>query len=459
MAAHARDLAHYTQPAHAPRDSAAHAPQRAQGAAGDTLQTPVVQRTAQAPTAPPANAHAHSQEVYHPTRETRAAERAATHTENTMANVPTLPAHREMCREAIAHHLDGAEMHAQMRDFLPQEQVEHRALHRDMAMHSLKHADELHRCLRDMHGYAEPADGMVRALPAFLKTKDEGGDEGSEEMSREYKRVTAQVGKLPLTVSAITRGMLGVKDARSARVELSALRDNAAELTTLRRQQGDADARLALQRCDDLIARHSAPGAQCVISPAMEKEMRGIDPATGQPSPMGRWDENSIRDYVAKRMPGGPVADITRQGALQPVSASAGQPPSQAPWQHPGAAQLAAPLLPGTQQTTNFPGVTHIRSAPVDLVSQELRADQIPMAARAYTAEWNSKSAGAPGVPVKVKDIYGNEVTRQDANGVAVLTEEAVLSVVRAQQEGALQFSDLTAETAKGFRMSPLNGR
>jgi hypothetical protein len=374
-----------------------------------------------------------------------------------MAHPMILPQHRELCREAIAHHLDGAEMHAQMRDALPADHVEHRALHRDMAMHSLKHADELHGHLRSMHGHEAPADGLVRTAPSFLKTKDEGADEATDELCREFRRVTAAVGRLPLTVGGLTREMLKVRDARGARVELSALRDNAAELVNLRRSQSDADARLAIQRCDDLIARHSAPGPQCVISPAVEREMKGIDAATGQPNGLGRWGENEIRDYIAKRLPGGPVVDITRQGALQPVNGAAPQTPAAAqpaPWAHPG--QLAAPLLPATQQAPHFPGVTHIRSAPVDLVSQELRPEQVPIAVRAYNAEFMAKG-GVVGGPQKVKDIYGNEVVRQDANGVPALSDEAVLNVVRAQQEGQLVFSDLTAETARGFRMAPLN--
>jgi hypothetical protein len=117
---------------------------------------------------------------------------------------------------------------------------------------------------------------------------------------------------------------------------------------------------------------------------------------------------------------------------------------------------LFVPLLPATQQAPHFPGVTHIRSAPVDLVSQELRPEQVPIAVRAYNAEFMAKG-GVVGGPQKVKDIYGNEVVRQDANGVPALSDEAVLNVVRAQQEGQLVFSDLTAETARGFRMAPLN--
>ena len=104
-----------------------------------------------------------------------------------------------------------------------------------------------------------------------------------------------------------------------------------------------------------------------------------------------------------------------------------------------------------------FPGVTHIRSAPVDIVSQGPTAEQLPAAIRAYNSEFNAKGGAVGAGPQKVKDIYGNEVARQDANGVAVLREEDVLNVVRAQQEGALVFSDLTAETARGFRMAPLN--
>ena len=240
-----------------------------------------------------------------------------------MAHPMILPQHRELCREAIAHHLDGAEMHAQMRDALPADHVEHRALHRDMAMRSLKHADELHDHLRSMHGHEAPPTGWSARRRPSWKTKDEGADEATDELCREFRRVTAAVGRLP-SPSAASPARCSRSATPAGRVELSALRDNAAELVNLRRSQSDADARLALQRCDDLIARHSAPGPQCVITPAVEREMRGIDPppASRRAWAGGARTRSATTSPSACRAAPSPTSPAR---ASQPVNAAAAQ--------------------------------------------------------------------------------------------------------------------------------------
>ena len=226
-------------------------------------------------------------------------------TEKTMA-AKLEPMARSQCRELIAHHLDGAEKHAEMRDGLPMEHAEMRAMHRDLGMASLKHAEEIGRSMGEAHGF-DAEEGYARSVPESVK---------DPEMRAELTRVYAACGKLPRTVVAICRAGFGTTDADKVQSKIDAMQDDRKDLARLRDVAKHTAAEQVAAQREDLINTYSAAD-RAVIDPARAKQMRGIDPATGAAHPDGPWSLARVQAYIDERKASGPVVPIVRTTDLR----------------------------------------------------------------------------------------------------------------------------------------------
>jgi hypothetical protein len=210
-------------------------------------------------------------------------------------------------REAIAHAMEHADMHARM---LAGGHVgdEHREMHVAHACRSLDMADDLHRVMCDSigDGLKRDEEGEEFAVP--------GGIENSA-LAQRFSEVAAKVGKLPRSLRAVARQELGRVDADLLEEKLMGAKTDRAALLALKQQA--VESAKVVDRAETERAIEAALDER-LITPADAARMRGIDPAT-KTAAASPWQRSRVERFISERREGGPVAPIPRPGAERTV--------------------------------------------------------------------------------------------------------------------------------------------
>ena len=210
-------------------------------------------------------------------------------------------------REAIAHAMEHADMHARM---LAGGHVgdEHREMHVAHACRSLDMADDLHRVMCDSigEGLKRDEEGEEFAVP--------GGIENSA-LAQRFSEVATKVGKLPRSLRAVARQELGRVDADLLEEKLMGAKTDRTALLVLKQQA--VESAKVVDRAETERAIESALDER-LITPADAARMRGIDPAT-KTAASSPWQRSRVERFISERREGGPVAPIPRPGAERTV--------------------------------------------------------------------------------------------------------------------------------------------
>lgn len=225
--------------------------------------------------------------------------------ESPMKNTPEA---QHAYREAIAHAMEHADMHARM---LAGGHVgdEHREMHVAHACRSLDMADDLHRVMCDSigEGLKRDEEGEEFAVP--------GGIENSA-LAQRFSEVATKVGKLPRSLRAVARQELGRVDADLLEEKLMGAKTDRTALLALKQQA--VESAKVVDRAETERAIESALDER-LITPADAARMRGIDPATKTAS-AAPWQRSRVERFIGERREGGPVAPIARPGAERTVA-------------------------------------------------------------------------------------------------------------------------------------------
>lgn len=210
-------------------------------------------------------------------------------------------------REAIAHAMEHADMHARM---LAGGHVgdEHREMHVAHACRSLDMADDLHRVMCDSigEGLKRDEEGEEFAVP--------GGIENSA-LAQRFSEVAAKVGKLPRSLRSVVKAELGRVDADLLEEKLMGAKTDRTALLALKQQA--VESAKVVDRAETERAIEAALDER-LITPADAARMRGIDPAT-KTAASSPWQRSRVERFISERREGGPVAPIPRPGAERTV--------------------------------------------------------------------------------------------------------------------------------------------
>ena len=225
--------------------------------------------------------------------------------ESPMKNTPEA---QHAYREAIAHAMEHADMHARM---LAGGHVgdEHREMHIAHACRALDMADALHGVMCEVLGEGLKRDEEGEDFTIL------GGIENSA-LAQRFTEVATKVGKLPRSLRAVVKAELGRVDADLLEEKLMGAKTDRAALLALK-QQAVESARVV----DRAETERAIEGAldERLITPADAARMRGIDPATKTAS-AAPWQRSRVERFIGERREGGPVAPIARPGAERTVA-------------------------------------------------------------------------------------------------------------------------------------------
>jgi hypothetical protein len=210
-------------------------------------------------------------------------------------------------REAIAHAMEHADMHARM---LAGGHVgdEHREMHVAHACRSLDMADDLHRVMCDSigEGLKRDEEGEEFAVPDGIE---------NSALAQRFSEVATKVGKLPRSLRTVARQELGRVDADLLEEKLMGAKTDRAALLALKQQA--VESAKVVDRAETERAIEAALDER-LITPADAARMRGIDPATKTAS-AAPWQRSRVERFISERREGGPVAPIARPGAERTV--------------------------------------------------------------------------------------------------------------------------------------------
>lgn len=225
--------------------------------------------------------------------------------ESPMKNTPEAMA---AYREAIAHAMEHADLHARM---LAGGHVgdEHREMHVAHACRALDMADAMHSVMCEVLGEGIKRDEEEGEEFAVL-----GGIENSA-LAQRFSEVAAKVGKLPRSLRAVARQELGRVDADLLEEKLMGAKTDRAALLVLKQQA--VESAKAVDRAETERAIEAALDER-LITPADAARMRGIDPAT-KAAASSPWQRSRVERFISERREGGPVAPIARPGAERTV--------------------------------------------------------------------------------------------------------------------------------------------
>jgi len=225
--------------------------------------------------------------------------------ESPMKNTPEAMA---AYREAIAHAMEHADLHARM---LAGGHVgdEHREMHVAHACRALDMADALHGVMCEVLGEGIKRDEEDGEEFAVL-----GGIENSA-LAQRFSEVATKVGKLPRSLRAVARQELGRVDADLLEEKLMGAKTDRAALLALKQQA--VESAKVVDRAETERAIEAALDER-LITPADAARMRGIDPAT-KAAASSPWQRSRVERFISERREGGPVAPITRPGAERTV--------------------------------------------------------------------------------------------------------------------------------------------
>ena len=218
--------------------------------------------------------------------------------------------YRGMVRGLMNLEMDGAEMHGYLAE-MDGMADEMRASHREAMKCGLKRAEDMVRLIAIDLDDDEGECGMERTVPGL---KD-------AEMRAMFAGVAQKVGKLPLTLRQVVKDRFGTEDPIAVETRAMAWQGSQERLKKLTDERRALANQAQSDERERLIAQYLDPKV-AVISPAEAQEMRGLNPATGEPNGKPAWSPERIHTLIRERG-GAPIVEISRVAPLNPVAGAA----------------------------------------------------------------------------------------------------------------------------------------
>lgn len=214
-----------------------------------------------------------------------------------------------MVRGLMNLEMDGAEMHGYLAE-MDGMADEMRASHREAMKCGLKRAEDMVRLIAiDLDD--DEGEGMERVVPGL---KD-------AEMRALFAGTAQKVGKLPLTLRQVVKDRFGTEDPIAVETRAMAWQGSQERLKKLTDERRALANQAQSDERERLIAQYLDPKV-AVISPAEAQEMRGLNPATGEPNGKPAWSPERIHTLIRERG-GAPIVEISRVAPLNPVAGAA----------------------------------------------------------------------------------------------------------------------------------------
>ena len=222
--------------------------------------------------------------------------------------------YRGMVRGLMNLEMDGAEMHGYLAE-MDGVQEEMRASHREMMKAGLRRSEDMVRLIAIDLDDDEGEGGMERLVPPF---KD-------AEMRALFAGVAQKVGKLPITLRQVVKDRFGTEDPIAVETRAMAWQGSQERLKKLTDERRHLANQAQADERERLIAQYLDPKV-AIITPAEAQEMRGLNPATGEPNGKQPWSPERVHTLIRERG-GAPIVEISRvaplttvAGAPQPVA-------------------------------------------------------------------------------------------------------------------------------------------
>ena len=218
--------------------------------------------------------------------------------------------YRGMVRGLMNLEMDGAEMHGYLAE-MDGVQEEMRASHREMMKAGLRRSEDMVRLIAIDLDDDEGEGGMERLVPPF---KD-------AEMRALFAGVAQKVGKLPITLRQVVKDRFGTEDPIAVETRAMAWQGSQERLKKLTDERRHLANQAQADERERLIAQYLDPKV-AIITPAEAQEMRGLNPATGEPNGKPAWSPERVHTLIRERG-GAPIVEISR---LAPLTTVAGAP-------------------------------------------------------------------------------------------------------------------------------------
>jgi hypothetical protein len=251
--------------------------------------------------------------------------------------VPMKPSreYRGMIRGLMNMEMDVAEMHGYLAE-MDGVQDEMRASHREAMKCGLKRAEDMVRLIAiDLDD--DEGEGMERLVPGL---KD-------AEMRALFAGTAQKVGKLPLTLRQVVKDRFGTEDPITVETRAMAWQGSQERLKKLTDEKRALANAAQSEERERLIAQYLDPKV-ALITPAEAQEMRGLNPATGEPSGKPAWSPERVHTLIRERG-GAPIVEIARVAPLATVAGAPAAVPGVQPMVQRegvnGGANAAAPAI------------------------------------------------------------------------------------------------------------------
>jgi len=241
--------------------------------------------------------------------------------------------YRGMVRGLMNLEMDGAEMHGYLAE-MDGVQDEMRASHREAMKCGLKRAEDMVRLIAiDLDD--DEGEGMERLVPGL---KD-------AEMRALFAGTAQKVGKLPLTLRQVVKDRFGTEDPITVETRAMAWQGSQERLKKLTDEKRALANAAQSEERERLIAQYLDPKV-ALITPAEAQEMRGLNPATGEPSGKPAWSPERVHTLIRERG-GAPIVEIARIAPLATIAGAATVVPGAQPLvQREGVAGAGQPSQP-----------------------------------------------------------------------------------------------------------------
>jgi hypothetical protein len=243
--------------------------------------------------------------------------------------------YRGMVRGLMNMEMDGAEMHGYLAE-MDGVADEMRASHREAMKCALKRSEDMVRLIAiDLDD--DEGEGMERLVPGL---KD-------AEMRALFAGTAQKVGKLPLTLRQVVKDRFGTEDPITVETRAMAWQGSQERLKKLTDEKRALANAAQSEERERLIAQYLDPKV-ALITPAEAQEMRGLNPATGEPSGKPAWSPERVHTLIRERG-GAPIVEIARVAPLATVAGAPAAVPGVQPMVQRegvnGGANAAAPAI------------------------------------------------------------------------------------------------------------------
>lgn len=226
--------------------------------------------------------------------------------------------YRGMIRGLMNMEMDVAEMHGYAAE-MDGVDDESRGLHREAFKSALKRSEGMVSRLIAIDLDDDEGEGMERLVPGL---KD-------AEMRALFAGTAQKVGKLPLTLRQVVKDRFGTEDPITVETRAMAWQGSQERLKKLTDEKRALANAAQSEERERLIAQYLDPKV-ALITPAEAQEMRGLNPATGEPSGKPAWSPERVHTLIRERG-GAPIVEIARVAPLATVAGAAAVVPGAQP--------------------------------------------------------------------------------------------------------------------------------